>query len=546
MNIDLEPSESAMSPLFSRREDTRRSLLAKAGLAAGGIGVAAVASPELVSAATSDQLRFEGYNNVKDFGAAGNGSNDDTTAIINCIAASAGIATVYFPPGTYRITAQLDLPGKLVLVGQGALSVIKADPIVDPTIDLIFNSGNSDIRIEDLTLDANNKVKLYPIKIVNAQRVFIRRVEVKNVTRTTPNTGTPGYAVNLKVTFGALEDCYIHHTQRDGIHLEGSRDFVVRGNLVQDCGDDHISMSNCSNTVICGNVIVADTTVLGSGIAVYGSGSIVGNVIYGGVHSGVEIRSNANPIFSSHDVLVASNVILEAGNTQGTVTPINPNATGPGWGAAKGSGISLLESPTNPGDITRVIIKDNLISAPRNHGVVIVSTVSDKVITDVSISRNEMWLGDPAIVRQPDPTLAGSGVFVNGGPDTNPPVGLVTDIRVTDNYIRHAKGPGVSVKGSNNKRWDLRKNTVIDCGTLTANQPGIVIDGFEGFMVNDNRSQDSRAVGKTQSYGLRISNTSGANLVTNNDFTNNASGAIDQSGVNASTHILENLGANLT
>jgi hypothetical protein len=73
-----------------------------------------------------------------------------------------------------------------------------------------------------------------------------------------------------------------------------------------------------------------------------------------------------------------------------------------------------------------------------------------------------------------------------------------------------------------------------------------VIDGFGGFTVNDNRSQDSRSTGQTQSYGLQISNTSGVNLVTNNDFFGNASGAINQSSVNASTHILQNLGDDLT
>jgi hypothetical protein len=126
------------------------------------------------------------------------------------------------------------------------------------------------------------------------------------------------------------------------------------------------------------------------------------------------------------------------------------------------------------------------------------------------------------------------------------PVGPVEDVRVTDNHIRQANGSGIFVTGSSNKRWDVRKNEVIDSGTSSANQPGIVVDGFEGFIVSDNRSQDSRSSGKTQSYGLKLANTSGVNLVTNNDLSGNASGAINQSSVNASTHILENLGDDLT
>jgi hypothetical protein len=205
----------------------------------------------------------------------------------------------------------------------------------------------------------------------------------------------------------------------------------------------------------------------------------------------------------------------------------------------------LLVSGNTTG-IARLDIADNLIFAPRNHGVLITTNDSAHSISDVSISGNLMWMGDPPTVHQPDSSLAGCGVIVEGAGDANPPAGPVTDVRVNDNDIRNAKGSGVFVKGSNNKRWDVRANTVIDSGTSTTNQPGIVIDGFGGFMVSDNRSQDSRSSGKTQSYGLKLANTSGLNLVTNNDFSGNGSGAINQSSVNASTHVLQNLGDDLT
>jgi hypothetical protein len=51
------------------------------------------------------------YFNVKDYGALGNGSQDDTTfiqaAINAALATNQGTATVYFPAGTYKITAAL-------------------------------------------------------------------------------------------------------------------------------------------------------------------------------------------------------------------------------------------------------------------------------------------------------------------------------------------------------------------------------------------------------------------------------------------------------
>lgn len=79
------------------------------------------------------------FINVKTYGAVGNGSNDDTTAIQNAInaalATTLGLAAVYFPAGKYKITAKLNCSsatstsaGKGVfLVGDGrnASSIVK-------------------------------------------------------------------------------------------------------------------------------------------------------------------------------------------------------------------------------------------------------------------------------------------------------------------------------------------------------------------------------------------------------------------------------------
>jgi len=82
-----------------------------------------------------------------------------------------------------------------------------------------------------------------------------------------------------------------------------------------------------------------------------GNATIVGNLLYGGVRGGVEIRYGGN------NVLVADNLILEAGNTLGTARPIVPPATETGVGSGRrASGISLLEQPDHVAGITRVLI----------------------------------------------------------------------------------------------------------------------------------------------------------------------------------------------
>lgn len=59
--------------------------------------------------------------NVIDFGATGNGSNNDSPAVAAAIASLGGNAgVVYFPVGNYRLTATISLPAGVVLRGESA------------------------------------------------------------------------------------------------------------------------------------------------------------------------------------------------------------------------------------------------------------------------------------------------------------------------------------------------------------------------------------------------------------------------------------------
>jgi hypothetical protein len=65
------------------------------------------------------------FLNVLDFGAVGDGVANDTAAIVAALAAGNNI---YFPAGTYRITASIDIqPNKLILGAGQRNSIIKVD-----------------------------------------------------------------------------------------------------------------------------------------------------------------------------------------------------------------------------------------------------------------------------------------------------------------------------------------------------------------------------------------------------------------------------------
>ena len=100
--------------------------------------------------------KLEDMLSAKDFGAVGDGSTDDTTAIQNALNNNAN-KTVYLPKGSYRITSSLTITGNYRgLVGDISLPVLKLDLASNtdtPAIKL-QTSGSSDLneftRIENL------------------------------------------------------------------------------------------------------------------------------------------------------------------------------------------------------------------------------------------------------------------------------------------------------------------------------------------------------------------------------------------------------------
>ncbi len=95
----------------------------------GDYSLSQIGGVNLASPAKSQVLLYNGTNwtnqnltvSVQAYGATGNGSTDDTTAIQNAITAvvNAGGGTVFFPPGNYKISSNLNVQGGARLVGAG-------------------------------------------------------------------------------------------------------------------------------------------------------------------------------------------------------------------------------------------------------------------------------------------------------------------------------------------------------------------------------------------------------------------------------------------
>jgi hypothetical protein len=126
--------------------------------------------------------------NVKDYGAVGNGTTDDTTAIQAAITAAFATSTggiVYIPPGTYKITSTIEIPktsGKgLYLRGAGQkISIIKLDSAMTGYGLYVGHAtdaaGGCNIVLEDFGVVGTNQDTQKGVLLQNANICKIRRV----------------------------------------------------------------------------------------------------------------------------------------------------------------------------------------------------------------------------------------------------------------------------------------------------------------------------------------------------------------------------------
>jgi hypothetical protein len=90
--------------------------------------------------------------NVKDHGAAGNGSTDDTDRLKAVIAASEEGDAIYFPPGTYVIRDALEPKARQLYFSLTDKATIKAKRVVAGEFS-IFEVESGPVEFHHLTLD---------------------------------------------------------------------------------------------------------------------------------------------------------------------------------------------------------------------------------------------------------------------------------------------------------------------------------------------------------------------------------------------------------
>ena len=229
-----------------------------------GVGVPRIYGVgEDVSAATDGDYRFLEVDtsdalNVKDYGATGDGTTNDTAAIQAAIDALGGPGAVYVPSGLYRTSASLVLGSGQRLFGDGPqasevrhLASIAADTAVVTNAN--WAEGNVGIVVQDIHLNGNKAEqtnRLSAAMFVRLSHSRFDNVWCSNGYRA-DGVGT-GRGEGLELIYGGhntITGGRFFDNRYDGIKLRTSHHNTVTGAVCVDNGRSGIQLAYVSTDV---------------------------------------------------------------------------------------------------------------------------------------------------------------------------------------------------------------------------------------------------------------------------------------------------------
>ena len=243
------------------------------------------------------QSKLQEWVSVKDFGATGNGTTDDTAAIQAAINAFSSNATIYFPTGTYAINAngmQIASKNNVRLVGQeGATIKYLANQThswfsgTDHVAILFTSCTNS--SIENLIVNPNYFTGI-AIGLDSCTKCSIKGNTVSGV-------DAFGQVITINGSYNNLIDNYIYSS--DGSATRG----IIVGNL--NVGQ----MEN--NCYVSGNT-VTNNSATGIGLACHSSIITNNNASYNqGIGSGIVVAGGNS--LACYQLTISNNICI--GNT---------------------------------------------------------------------------------------------------------------------------------------------------------------------------------------------------------------------------------------
>lgn len=287
--------------------------------------------------------------NVRDYGAKGNGSKDDTSAIQAAVDAAhaAGGGTVYIPKGTYIVSGHdepsdgaIMLHDNITLIGEGmGQTVIKVadgwNQNITGVLRTQYGVGNENIEVSNLTIDGNranttgkvdgwfngyapgkighdNNIKLDSIEIMNCKGYgFDPHEQTYNLSITNcvaHGNGLDGFVADFIVN-GVYANNIAYDNDRHGFNIcTSSQDVVITGNQSYDNGACGIVVQRGSENIawVTGttitNNLIHDNAKDGILVKISNNTTISGNSIYSNGQNGVQVYGSLETVVTGNRI----------------------------------------------------------------------------------------------------------------------------------------------------------------------------------------------------------------------------------------------------
>ena len=486
---------------------------------------------------------MSGVIDVTSFGATGNGTTDDTAAILVAVAAIPPTGGVlFFPPGTYKTTMPILVTRSSVAVrGVGDASQIDATVAGDGA--LVF-SGGSWVRAQDLRIIGKF-----------SSGIWLRGCSNASVTGCSISGATDGTGAECSgITISNCSDVWIQRNRLDGNGLGPS------GSSSADIGTGSGSTTNsritvadnhCTSTLVNVNIglwnaafltvegkycsgAVTQSGAAGSGgygimvyqthsAVTYGDAVVAGNIVKDVQGTGIYVQGCPRSVISGN--LIENSCITE---TRGSLL-VGAIAVTIGSATIAGNEIHGSKQAGIIASGTDITVSGNTVISASTGGIVM-NGMTNSVVSLNTLSGCGSGIATSDYINgtagNPNDRCSIVGNVIRGSLNGNPGIALKTASHgsLTGNVVDLASGPGVLLQSCT--RMTLTGNTAREsshAGPRLAD--GIRIEDSTYCIVANNQSY-----GTKQAYGIFEQSPSDHNDFTYNGVSGNLTGPISLSG----------------
>ncbi|HUC89259.1 MAG TPA: right-handed parallel beta-helix repeat-containing protein [Patescibacteria group bacterium] len=279
-----------------------------------GGDLAGTAAAPTVPALTNKVAKNELVLDVKDFGAKGDGTTNDTTAIQSAIdtAFGAGGGIVFVPPATYIISPTgLQVKSNVTLRGSGSGTVFKVANGTNTSGNIVKVESWSNVVLADFCVDGNRANQSsgtnYGVYVAASANCKVENLQIRNMT----GVGLQVYNSDGVLVQGCTSQTNAYH----GFEAEQVRGCILHGNrgTANDLHGLLISPGEVSGTGSVGNSFIGNTfdsnsqygicsnAANGDVSAWLNKGNLIeGNQVYGNQQYGIQIYKQDNNIISGN------------------------------------------------------------------------------------------------------------------------------------------------------------------------------------------------------------------------------------------------------